>query len=271
MTAATTYPLQRNPAEHARLAAQAQFWSADSSALFESAQLARDGRVADLGCGTLHVARLLRRFVGDGGTVFAVDNDAGLLAAGRAECERGVVVVQGDAYRMRWSDASLDAAHARFLAAPAGRLDALVAEMRRLVRPGGLLMLQEPVADGWDVPAAGNAWSRLLGLIRAGFTHRGGDFDAGRHLASRLEASGMDGIRTRAVTHRISATHPYASLPLAFCDSLAPLWRQEGMVSDGELDELRIALVRGLQQAGAAVTTFSLVQAWCRCSQARRG
>lgn len=27
--------------------------------------------------------------------------------------------------------------------------------------------------------------------------------------------------------------HPYATLPLAFFDSLLPLWRQAGMVKDG--------------------------------------
>jgi len=262
MNARVDYPLLRNAAEHARLATQAQFWSADTTALLESAGVRAGGRVADLGCGTLHVAEALARCVGPSGTVLAVDSDAGLLQSLRANGSGAVVLEQGDAYALPWADGSLDAAHARFLACPAGRLEALIDEMRRLVRRGGVVMLQEPVGDTWHLPAAGDAWPRTLALIRAGFRRRGGDFDLGRRIASRLEAAGLRDVRTRSVAHTIAATHPYARLPLAFCDSLAPLWREAAMVGDDELDALRRALVRGLDDGGARVTTFTLVQAW---------
>jgi hypothetical protein len=81
-------------------------------------------------------------------------------------------------------------------------------------------------------------------------------------LAQRLEAAGVNGVRTRTVVHRIAATHPYARLPLAFCDSLTPLWRAAGMAGEGELIALRAALEGGLAGAHAAVTTFTLVQSW---------
>jgi SAM-dependent methyltransferase len=259
------YPLLRDAAEHARLSQQAQFWSADAAALFENAGIAEGSRVADLGCGTLHVAELLARFVGRHGCVLALDSDAALVAASRRSHGQQVIVDTGDAYAAPWKSGSLDAVHARFLAAPAGRLDSLIAEMRRLVRPGGLLMLQEPIADSWDVPAAGDEWQRTRALIRTGFLHRGGDFDIGRQLVPRLQAAGVSDIHARTVVHRIEATHPYARLPLAFCDSLAPLWRKTGMVDDLELDGLRAALAHGLSQSGAAVTTFTLAQAWGRC------
>ena len=99
-------------------------------------------------------------------------------------------------------------------------------------------------------------------MIRAGFKRRGGDLDIGRQLAQSLERAGVRDIRTRTVAHTIPATHPYARLPLAFCDSLLPLWRQAAMVDDAELDALRTALVRGLAAANASVTTFTLSQCW---------
>ena len=68
-------------------------------------------------------------------------------------------------------------------------------------------------------------------------------------------------MRTRTVTHTFAASHPYARLPLAFCDSLAPLWRERAMVDDGELTALRSAIERGLAASAAKVTTFTLVQA----------
>lgn len=263
--AATPYPLQRGPAEHARLAQQAQFWAADAAALFESASLAPGSRVADLGCGTLHVAQLMRRFVGSQGSVAALDSDPALVRDVHAEgIEPGLRLERGDAYDTGWRAGSLDAVHARFLAAPAGRLDVLVREMHRLVRLGGVVMLQEPIADSWQLPAAGEAWPRLRGLIRAGFEHRGGDFDVGRRLAQQLQSAGLGDVRTRCVAHRIASAHPYARLPLAFCDSLAARWRDAALASDDDVRTLRSAIERGLEQPGTTVTTFTLVQAWGR-------
>lgn len=260
------YPLTRDDAEHARLAQQAAFWSSDAAALFDSAGIADGQAVADLGCGTLHVARLLAQRVGLPGRVLALDSDAALVSAMQRSAHGAprLSIEHGDAYATRWPASSLDAAHARFLAAPAGGLDRLIAEMRRLVRPGGLLLLQEPVADSWQVPAEDGAWPRMRALIRAGFTARGGDFDAGRVLRERLVSAGLSDVRCRAVTHVLDTTHPYARLPLAFSRSLSTLWRSTGLASAEEIDDLGRAIERGLDAPGGTAVTFTLMQAWAR-------
>lgn len=259
------YPLRRDAAEHSRLQSQAAFWDADAAALFECAGIAPGWRVADLGCGTLHVASRLARCVGPAGHVRAIDNDPALLArlapqaAATEPCR--IQLVSGDAYATGWPAGRLDAAHARFLAAPAGRLPALVGEMSRLVRPGGLLILQEPDAEGWSVLAAGSAWTRMLELIRAGFTARGGHFDAGRALATALAAAGIGGMRMRRVAHSLPASHPYAALPLAFARQLRPAWIDAGLASEPEIDDLCRGVAAALDRGGP-VNTFTLVQAW---------
>lgn len=259
------YPLTRDAAEHARLAAQAAFWSADAAALFALAEIPAGAAVADLGCGTAHVALQLAQHVGPHGRVQALDNDARLVGAAAQDAADAAAVrfECGDAYATGWPAATLDAVHARFLAAPAGRIDALATEMLRLLRPGGVLMLQEPQADSWDIPAAGPAWPRLLEWIRAGFRQRGGDFDAGRGAAERLAAAGAIELRTRRVVHHLPPGHPYARLPLAFCDSLAATWRAAGLASAGEIAALRAEIAAALEQPQPA-TTFTLVQTWGR-------
>jgi len=264
---AADYPLQRDAAEHARLDAQAAFWAADAAALFDAAGLPRGARVADLGCGTLHVAQMLAARVGPGGRVRALDSDAALVERLTAQAGRvtdaPVELLRGDAYATGWPDASLDAVHARFLAAPAGRLQSLLGEMRRVVRPGGLLMLQEPEAQSWDVPGAGAAWQELRALIRAGFAARGGDFDAGRALAPALERAGVTSPRARRVVHVLPASHPYAALPLAFARQLQSTWTYARLATDAEVASLCDAVAQALRRAGS-VTTFTLVQAWGR-------
>jgi hypothetical protein len=124
-------------------------------------------------------------------------------------------------------------------------------------------MLQEPVADSWSVPSAGDAWPRLLRLILDGFERRGGDFDAGRHLERRLRQAGLRQVRTRRVVHTLPSSHPYARLPLSFCASLSALWQSAGMAGADQVQALRCAVEAALEEEDAApVTTFTLVQAW---------
>jgi SAM-dependent methyltransferase len=258
------YPLQRDAAEHDRLRAQAACWSADAGALFDSVPVQPGWQVADLGCGTLHVAEALLQRVRPGGRVLALDNDAGLLQRLRAAGPPGgLQLVLADGFATGLPSHSLDAVHARFMAAPCGRLDELLGEMRRLVKPGGWLMLQEPIADGWSLPAAGEAWTRLKQLIRAGFEARGGHFDAGTALRPALARLAPGELHERRVAHVLAASHPYARLPLAFAGSLRTTWRDSRLADDPEIDELVAAVDRALGRP-RPVTTFTLVQAWAR-------
>jgi len=255
------YPLTRDEAEHARLAAQAAFWAPEAAALVEHAGLAPGARVADLGCGTLQVCELLARAVGPTGQVIGLDSDAALVA--RLQGQPPIELRLGNAFATGWPAGWLQAVHARFLAAPAGRLPALVAEMQRLLAPGGMAMLQEPDADSWQPGGANPAWPRLLGLIRAGFRARGGDFDAGLQLADALKAYGFVDVQQRRIVRRLPAGHAYAALPLAFARQLRPLWLAEGLVEVDELDAL-LAAVEAELAGGAESTSFTLVQCWGR-------
>lgn len=257
------YPLIRDETEHARLAAQAAFWAPEAAALIASLdlQLPPGARVADLGCGTLQVGELLAQAVGPSGQVLALDSDAALVAA--LQGHPAIDVGLGDAYATGWPDGGLQAVHARFLAAPAGRLPALVAEMWRLLAPGGVVLLQEPDGDSWDLAGGGAAWQRLRALIRAGFRARGGDFDAGLQLAGALKAQGLVDVQQRRVVRHLPAGHAYAALPLAFARQLQAVWLAEGLVDEAELAALLAAIGERLA-GGAEATSFTLVQCWGR-------
>lgn len=263
--AQSAYPLSRNAAEHTRLAEQAAFWQPDCRAFFDSVPIQPGQRVADLGCGTAHVAEALANAVGPRGHVLALDNDPGLVPVLQqaAAARPSIQPRHGDAFATGWPAHGLDAVHARFLAAPTGRLDALLAEMTRLLRPGGWLLLQEPVAEHWQVPAAGDDWTRLKTLIIEGFARRGGDFNAGARLAPALRAAGAAAVRVRSVTHQLPGGHPYARLPLAFGRSLAAVWHDTGLLADADQQAL-LRSVEAALDSGAPTSTFTLVQVAAR-------
>jgi demethylmenaquinone methyltransferase/2-methoxy-6-polyprenyl-1,4-benzoquinol methylase len=100
------------------------------------------GAALDVACGTGQLTAELLRRVGDGGRVVGLDFSQRMLAVGRA-AHPSVDWTQGDATSLPFADSSFDAATTAFglrnLADPGKGLS----EMRRVVRPGGSLVVLE--------------------------------------------------------------------------------------------------------------------------------
>ncbi len=124
-------------------------------------------RVADIGTGTGVLAQDL---ASSGATVFAIDNSQRMLSAARRKFEAlhldNVELRYGCACDLPLDDAAVDAAFAHmvlhYLASPS---DAL-AEMARVVRPGGRVVVVDFVANDQE-------WLRRdLGVLWGGFTEQ---------------------------------------------------------------------------------------------------
>ena len=103
-----------------------------------------DARVLDLCCGTGDLALALERR--HGGTVFASDFCRPMLtAAGRKSALRGAALAlfEADALRLPLADASFDALTVAFGFRNLANYDAGLAEMRRVLRPGGVAAILE--------------------------------------------------------------------------------------------------------------------------------
>ena len=99
-------------------------------------------RVLDLGCGTGRATQILREMVAPGGHVFAVDLAEEMLKQGRPRLRsRAVSWLCADGHHCPIRDGRLDkvlilSAFPHF-ASP----DCLISEMRRVLRPGGRLLV----------------------------------------------------------------------------------------------------------------------------------
>jgi len=104
-------------------------------------------RVLDLGCGTGELTRLTARHF-PSATVVGVDFTGAMLAvaqrrtAGTAERHR-VAYGRATALRLPFPDATFDLATNAFLARNLADLDIALREMRRVLRPGGVLLILE--------------------------------------------------------------------------------------------------------------------------------
>lgn len=135
--------------------------------------------VLDLGCGPGTDLTRLADAVGGDGSVFGIDSDPGMVAEARRRLteHRNVEVCCGDAHALPLADARVDRARVDRVLQHVRRPARVLAELRRVIRPNGLLGMAEP---DWDTLAIDDidtktcrAFTRYLsGKVRNGLIGR---------------------------------------------------------------------------------------------------
>jgi demethylmenaquinone methyltransferase/2-methoxy-6-polyprenyl-1,4-benzoquinol methylase len=183
----------------------------------------RPGNAAlDVCCGTGDLALELAGRVQPGGHVVGCDFSEPMLDLAREKAAAygasGVRFEWADALRLPYDDARFDAVTVGFGVRNLSDLDAGLAEMRRVLRPGGRLVILEitqptrpPLSTFYSlwfdriVPVLGRvagdpeAYSYLPESVRG--------FPAPRELASKLDAAGLTRIRWTVLAGGIIAIH----------------------------------------------------------------
>lgn len=262
MKATPSYLLAGQASELDRLQLQSRVWEPFGQALLDEWPDGAGRHVLDVGCGVMGWLRVLSHWVGPTGSVVGSDIDEQMLTHARRllddEALANVRLVKDDLFASALPGASFDLVHARFQLAPLGRAAEQIAAYRRLLRPGGRLVLEDPDLASWRINPDGPALQQLIGLIDEGFQRAGGNFNAGRELPALLRAAGLEpGVWARVVA--LPPGHPYLRLPLQFAASLRA--RLETLRPPEQLDTLLARAEAELARPDCWGTTFTLVQA----------
>jgi demethylmenaquinone methyltransferase/2-methoxy-6-polyprenyl-1,4-benzoquinol methylase len=153
----------------------------------EMSAVRKGGRVLDVAGGTGDLSSLFLSRVGDSGEVWLTDINREMLGRGRdrlIDAGRVVPAVQCDAERLPLPDDYFDCAIVGFGLRNMTHKDKALAEMRRVVRPGGRVMVLEFSQVWQPLRPAYDAYSfRLLPLLGKLVT---GDADSYRYLVESI-------------------------------------------------------------------------------------
>jgi ubiquinone/menaquinone biosynthesis C-methylase UbiE len=261
---AQEYLLANQRSELERLRLQSRVWEPTGRQLLSKVDGGPGGRALDVGCGALGWLRILSERVGPSGRIVGTDIDESLLGAARsfleAEGISNIELVVDDLFDSRLEPQSFDLVHARYLIAPLGRGREQVASHRQLVKPGGLLVLEEWDLGSWHFNPTAPAAERLIQLLSEIFAVLGGE--AGRGLPELLREIDIEEPEVDAHVIALKPGHPYLHLPLQFSVALESRLLQT--LSEDELASLRREAESELAEPGRWGTTFTLIQSWGR-------
>jgi ubiquinone/menaquinone biosynthesis C-methylase UbiE len=158
-------------------------------------------RLLDAGCGPGSITAGLAAAVAPGAVV-GLDIEPSVLDQARAPAtEQGAVnlsFVVGTAGALPFPDGSFDAVFAHTLLEHVRDPAAALRELRRVLRPGGVLGVRDcDWASGVYAPAHADV-ARAVALYEQIWRYNGGHPDCGRHLRAWLQEAGFAHVRTSA-------------------------------------------------------------------------
>ena len=223
--------------------------TAENSAAYLLPRLKPTDRLLDVGMGpgtiTLDFARRLNR-----GWVTGVDSAEPAVAATRAlaltEGLANVTLEAGNVYGLAYADDSFDVAHAHQVLQHLGDPVAALVEMRRVVRPGGLIAARDADYAAMTWYPADPRLDRWLDLYHRVARAAGGEPDAGRRMRHWALRAGFAAVTCTAATWCFadaddvawwSQTWAERVLSSAFADQAL----EGGLAEPAELEELSAA------------------------------
>jgi SAM-dependent methyltransferase len=162
--------------------------TAENSAGYLLESLHAGQRLLDVGCGPGTITVDLAGRVAPG-TVVGIDAEAAVVARAR-RLGPGPAFATGDAFALSFARASFDVVHAHQVLQHLTDPVAALTEMRRVLRPGGLLAVRDSDYAAFAWAPADRRLDRWLELYHQVTARNGAEADAGRHLLGWVQEAG---------------------------------------------------------------------------------
>ncbi len=177
--------------------------TAENSAAYLLPHLRPGMRLLDVGCGPGTITVDLAARVAPGNAT-GVDREPAVIAEATrhpgARERANVRFTTGDAYSLGFGDQSFDVVHAHQVLQHLADPVAALVEMRRVLRPGGILAVRDSDYGGFVWAPWDRLLDRWMELYHDVCSRNGADADAGRHLLAWTQAAGFREIEAGSST-----------------------------------------------------------------------
>jgi SAM-dependent methyltransferase len=262
------YPLGGSELENQRLLVQAKTYEPIANALLDQIGIEEGWRAVDIGCGPIGILDLLSSRVGPTGEAIGVERESRFAAMARREIAKralnNVTIVEADALSTGLEKNSFDLAHERLVLINVSDRDAFLAEMASLLRPGGVMVLEDVDNVSWLCQPGHASWNVLFDAFHSAFHRGGGDGFIGRRLPDLMRRAGMRDIETRINVETLQLGDYRRTHLVSLIDSIREKIVAAGLVEADALDRHRKALLDHLNDPTTTVIEKLLVQCWGR-------
>ncbi len=270
MAAAEPYFLQASvTSEEERLRIQAEAWEPEVEIWLDQIGVQPGWHCVDLGCGPMGILGALSRRAEWRGRVVGVESSPAQAEAARQLVRddrlESVDVLNASPYDPPLECGVFHLAHARFLISTLGREEELLNEMIALVRPGGIVALQEPDAASWNCYPSRPAFRRLVSAVQDVYAEAGGDFNAGRRTYGLLNKLGLVDVQARAaVVACRGGQQPFRNALLHQVYALRKSILDGDILTQPELDEAVAEVRQALDDPNTLALSYTVTQVWGR-------
>lgn len=262
------YLLGYRRAEQERLERQANELAHDSEWLFDEIGVRNGWQVVEVGCGPRGCLDLLSSRVGTTGKVVGVERSAEQVQRAQQFASdsnlTNVKVIHADGRNTGLPQQAFDLTTARLVLVNVPEPEQLLAEMVRLVRPGGVIALHEPDSTTQRCDPPHPAQTRLLELLNTYAEMNGMDRSIGLRVPRMLRELGLVDVHVNSLVHVYPPAHGRRMLLLEFVENARSRILDKELIGEVELNELTTALKRHLEDPRTLVVSSLFIQAWGR-------
>lgn len=218
--------------------------------------------VLDLGCGPGSITVGLAHAVAPG-RVIGVDREASQVALARARADAeglsSLEWVVAGATSLPLGDACVDAAFAHALLEHLPDPAAALAEVRRVLRPGGVVVAVSPDWGGFLLAPEESVVERAIATYAAIQASAGGDVHAGRHLGEAMLRAGFQDVTLSA---RYEVYENRAAIADYLADRLAESPAREDDDARGGVGDDEVVALADALRTWSAQPAGMFAQAW---------
>jgi SAM-dependent methyltransferase len=200
--------------------------------------------------------------------VVGIERDDKSVAAARQfvadRALRNVKVLRADAASTGMPGDIFDLVHARLVLVNIPNAEAVVGEMVRLARPGGMVASHEAdyLPHLCDPPL--RAWDRLFHIYRDYSSANGIDLFIGRRTHRLFREAGLVNIEVNPLIHVYPHGHNRRTIFLHLLQNVRDQILEQALITESEFSELTAELKQHLDRPDTLVVSHLFFQVWGR-------